>query len=139
MKSLHKIGLTAVIAVTVILSSCGKYEDGPKMSLASKKSRIVNSWKLDKVIWNGIDQPISGWTFVYDIKKDGSFTSSSTYAVVSFSGTGTWEFSGDKESLITTYTGSTPTTVKITRLKTKELWTKETIGTDVQEHHYVKN
>jgi hypothetical protein len=138
MKSIHKIGMVAVIAASVILSSCGKYEDGPKISLASKKARIVNTWKLDKYIENGVDQPLGGWSLEMDIKKDGSYTSTSSFGGASFSGTGTWEFSGDKESLITTYAGSsTANTAQITRLKSNELWTKETNGTDIDEYHYV--
>jgi hypothetical protein len=140
MKAFQKLGLAAVIAVSVILSSCGKYEEGPKISLASKKARISNTWKLDKYLYNGVDQPLGGYSLVIDIKKDGSYTSTSSFGGASFIDTGVWQFSSDKESLITTSTGSsTAETVQIIRLKSNEFWTRETVGSDTDEMHYVSN
>jgi len=132
--------LFAILIIGAALSSCGKYEDGPKISLASKKSRLVNTWKLVQQIQNGVVLNLSGYSVVTDIKKDGSYTT--TYSYGGFSGTwvGTWQFSSDKESLIMTPNGSsTASTATILRLKSKELWTKEVDGTDTYEDHYEKN
>jgi len=144
MKTTLKFSLTAIIAVAVLFSSCGKYEDGPKISLASKKSRLVNTWKLVEEIQNGVVLNLSGYSIVTDIKKDGSYTYTYSYTIlgVPYFGTttGTWQFSSDKESLIMTPNGSsTASTATILRLKSKELWTKQVVGTDTYEDHYEQN
>ena len=140
MKTILKFGLVSVIAMTVLVSSCGKYEEGPKISLMTKKSRIVNSWKLVKEIYNGVEQNLAGFTMVMDIKKDGSYTATITSGAFSFSDTGTWQFSSDKESVITTPAGgSSASTATILRLKSKEFWTKEVNGGNTDEVHYEQN
>lgn len=140
MKTTLKLGFAAIIAVSAILSSCGKYEDGPKISLASKKSRLVNTWKLVQETENGVVLNLSGYSVVTDIKKDGSYTTTYTYGIFSGTDVGTWQFSSDKESLIMTSNGSsTASTATILRLKSKELWTKQVNGTDTYEDHYEKN
>ena len=45
----------ALSVVAVSISSCGKYEEGPKFTLLSKKARITNTWKFTKSENNGID------------------------------------------------------------------------------------
>ena len=140
MKTIFKIGLAAIIAVSTILFSCGKYEEGPKISLASKKSRIVNTWKRTKYIYNEIEQNISAYSVVIDIKKDNSYTFTMTGGMNPANTAGTWKFSSDKESLIRTETNSTtPTTETILRLTSDELWVKEVKGSDINEYHYAPN
>ena len=140
MKTTLKFGIAVAIIVAAGLSSCGKYEEGPKLSLASKNSRMVNTWKLVKYMQNGVDQNISGYTEVMELKKDNSYTATITIGSLSATGTGTWAFSSDKTSLITTPTGSsTSTTSTILRLKSNELWTKEVNGSNTDESHYESN
>ncbi len=43
-----------LIAATFILSAC-KYEEGPAVSLRSKRDRISNEWHYDKFMYNGVD------------------------------------------------------------------------------------
>ena len=43
-----------VIAV-LLLAGC-KYEDGPAISLRSKKARAANTWQIDKAFENGVDR-----------------------------------------------------------------------------------
>lgn len=139
MRTTFKLGLAAIIAVSVMLSSCGKYEDGPKISFATKKGRMVNTWKLVAVFEDGVQQPTIS-TEVRDIKKDGTFTEtqgSSSYV-------GTWSFSSDKESVTFTENGgSYSITYKILRLKSKELWLEYmftySIYSYTLEYHYEKN
>ena len=140
MKTTLKFGFAAIIAVSTILSSCGKYDDGPKLSFASKKGRAVNTWKLVKYLQNGIEQNISGYTEIMELKKDNTYTATYTIGTLSGTGTGAWDFNSDKSAIITTPTGSsTATTATILRLKSNELWTKEVNGTSTDESHYESN
>ncbi len=45
--------ILAVIAISaVLLSSCGKYEEGPAFSLATKKARLKGTWKVSEIKMN---------------------------------------------------------------------------------------
>ena len=33
----------------ILLNSCGKYEEGPSISLTSKENRLARKWELTKV------------------------------------------------------------------------------------------
>ncbi|HCQ29452.1 MAG TPA: hypothetical protein DIU39_04135 [Flavobacteriales bacterium] len=147
MKKILSIALVALIGATA-LTGCGKYPDGPKISLASKKSRLVNKWKIDEKFENGVSQTIDPdeKDDYIEFKKDGSVV----YTAVSGSTTttmeGTWEFDSKKENLLVTFsytllgqTITSTTTSKILRLKSKELWLEETDDNgDVDEYHYVQ-
>ncbi len=140
MKTTFKFGFVAIIIASVMLSSCGKYDEGPKLSLASKKGRAVNTWKLVKYISNGVEQNISGYTAVFDLKKDNSYTATYTVGGFAVTETGSWDFNSDKSALVTTPVGSSSaTTATILRLTSNELWTKETDGSDTDEYHYKTN
>lgn len=130
----------ALFMLSVILVACGKYEDGPKFSLHTKKARISGKWKLDKYTVNGTDyttsyQALLGSGFVIEYKKDG------TYATTGGNGTdnGTWEFSGDVNlTTKSSAANSTASTVEILKLKNKELWIKDASNSSlVAESHWV--
>ncbi|MBI4931036.1 MAG: hypothetical protein HY841_09760 [Bacteroidetes bacterium] len=117
MKTLLKLSLATVIAITAVLSfsSCGKYDDGPKISLKSKTARICREW---------MDPSCSTNCGTIEYKKDGTVYSNG--AIVSGY---TWKFSGDKESIEVTYTiggFSGSASAKILRLTSKDLWTQDT-------------
>lgn len=115
-------------------SSCKKYEDGPSLSVASKKGRVANNWKMEAEYKNGVQQQLDADDLAYRIEfsKDGAvtekFTDTGTGVVSSY--TGTWDFSSDKETLTTTITygpGDIDVeTYKILRLKSNELWLEQT-------------
>jgi len=142
MKKFFIISIVAIFA----LSSCGKYEDGPAFSLASKKSRVVNTWVLDKEFHNGQEV-----TLTADDKDDYvEFTKDGKMIVTWVSGSqsttieGTWEFDDSKEHLITKFTYSlygaqttTTTSYKILRLKSNEMWLEEQDGSDTYKYYYV--
>ncbi|NSW45655.1 MAG: hypothetical protein HPY79_07570 [Bacteroidales bacterium] len=142
MKKLFVIVIVAVFA----FSSCGKYEEGPAFSLASKKSRVVNTWVLDKEFVNGqevtltADQKDDYIEFTKDDKVKITYVSGSQSTTVE----GTWEFDDKKEHLIIkfsyTYLGQTITetqTAKILRLKSNEMWLEEQDGNDTYKYYYV--
>jgi Lipocalin-like domain len=134
-KLLFAFFTTAMLSLT--FSSCGKYEDGPKLSLASKKSRLSGEWKLEKALHNEIDitsflAPTYG---TMKIEKDGKYTMTHS----GLADTGTWKLGEDKDDI--TFTddgpGAVPATYRILRLKSKELWWKQTQANgDVDEFHF---
>ena len=128
---------TAILSFTLI--SCGKYEEGPKLSLRSKKARVSGDWTLEQYLINGNDstQAYLSWVganFMMKIEKDGS------YSVVTAFGTatGTWELGEDKDDLLLTVSGSTDS-YRILKLKNKEMWLKHTDSNGVvEESHLVQ-
>ncbi|MEN9915001.1 MAG: hypothetical protein RL528_1765 [Bacteroidota bacterium] len=115
--------LSIAVIISLAITSCGKYEDGPGFSLLSKTARMTNKWELKSV--DG--ETIPAGEIVWEFKKDGE-------ATISYGGfgteTGTWEFSDDKEDLSLTVSGST-TNLKIRRLTNKELWVEEPAGLEL--------
>ena len=151
MKTSKLIGLLIIAGLmTATLDSCKKYEDGPAISFRSKKKRVVNTWRLDKYYWNGIEATssllIAGYTEEYTdngsysrsyIDKDGDF----------FSETGKWDFDSDKDNLVINGVSSieltdknstvTNTNSTILKLKQNELWYQFQNGGDLHEFQFV--
>lgn len=115
---------TLLIAGLLIFGTSCKYENGPKLSLRSKKARMVNTWEVTEATDgdDDITKFTSGATIT--INKDESFkTGGETKLGPVQEEKGTWEFSDDKTKLILTYDGTTlPTKWTITKLKNDELW-----------------
>lgn len=117
-----KISLLHVLLIVLSLVSCGKYEEGPGISLRTKKNRITNTWKLTKVEVNGVDQTPSpsSYSLTMTLKDDETLTANYTIFTAPFNTSGNWAFSSDKLNLILTdNTGSS--TNNILRLTNKEL------------------
>lgn len=118
MKSIFKFAAMAIIAATFTFSSCGKYEDGPAISFKTAKARLCRVW-VDADCTSGCDET--------EFKKDGSIAVNGT----TWTGA-TWALSSDKKNIEMTYTIgslSNTTSYEITRLTSKELWTKDNSGT----------
>ncbi|MFN6945952.1 MAG: hypothetical protein ACK4ND_13470 [Cytophagaceae bacterium] len=117
------------------ISSCGKYEEGPKFSLASKKGRICNKWKLNEKFENGIKQSlISDDVYLIELTKE--------HSVIGYRGStsmlwGTWSFDETKEHLVIVDRQGNIYTSKILRLKKKELWLEDVDGVHKEERRYV--
>jgi len=118
--------LLLCFSITVIpfLDGCKKYPDGPTISLSSKKGRVANTWKYEKVfeVATGIESTQWYNGDYIEFKKDGTYSEtygSSTYV-------GTWAFSSNKEEFIMTSNGSSNAqTYQIRKLKGKEFWFRE--------------
>ena len=143
MKNSIRVSLAAMILVALTLSSCGKYDEGPAISLRSKKARIANTWMVEQYLDNGVDQTqafnSSFANYQMTMDKSGTYTLSGTILTIPFSDSGTWELVDDKMSLqtLSNQTGSTPDKATIIKLKEKELWTKYTdSNSHVIETHY---
>ena len=122
----------ALSVVAVSISSCGKYEEGPKFTLLSKKARITNTWKFTKSENNGIDNTPDPayYTLTLTLKEDGTAKAEHTIFGVPASDNGNWEFSSSKEELILSDPSGTQT-LEILKLTNTELKVKQLDGNDV--------
>ena len=105
--------LSIAVIISLAITSCGKYEDGPGFSLLTKTARMTNKWELKSV--DG--ETIPAGEAVLDLKKDGSFSINEDGYITD----GSWDFSNDKEDLHLTIFGE-GIVFKIRRLTNKELW-----------------
>lgn len=129
--------LMSLAVFTFVFIGCKKYDEGPAFSLASKKGRVVNVWKVEKAFFNGVEQPttfFSGFSIEYTKDNKVIYTDNG----VADPEQDTWEFGDKKETIITkSGTGSGADTTTILRLKSKELWLKSMDGTE--EYHLIPN
>ncbi len=44
-----------IFIISLAVTSCRKYEDGPNISFRTKKARVTNNWKVESVLLNGND------------------------------------------------------------------------------------
>lgn len=132
-KLLFAIFATAIIST--LITSCGKYEEGPKFSLASKKSRLCGDWTIEKATYDDttdLTPLLAGMTL--DIEKDGGYK----MQLGAQKQEGKWELGEDKDDV--TFTpqdttgGAKEETFRILRLKSKEMKLR---STDVQGKYTV--
>ncbi|MBI4645693.1 MAG: hypothetical protein HY738_03610 [Bacteroidia bacterium] len=128
----------AVIPIVMIIAGCNKYEEGPVISLRSKKERVVNIWKIDKIYIDSAEYPnYLPSDYEIEIKKDGTYSkisSGTTY-------TGTWEFDEKKELIIFDKGTADEEKPTILKLKEKDLWLQylytESNDTHTREIYYI--
>ncbi len=120
--------LLPLLLLIGLLTACGKYEEGPNLSLASKKSRAVNDWTLSEQYDENGDQVSNPISMQLSLMKDDTWTQS--WATIQ-TGSGTWAFDDDKGYIVLTTDGIFVSTTKyeILRLKSKELWIRNEAGT----------
>ena len=105
MKKINSILLALTIAITSLFTftSCKKGDDDPVVSLKTRKDRFTNTWKLTKYEKNGTTQDISGTTYTYFVKNDGTLTRTIEGSLFGFATKtikdGTWSFQNDDEDV----------------------------------------
>lgn len=118
----HIIGIVLSI---FILTSCSKYEEGPKVNFVAKKERITNKWTPISTFINGIDVSLEYQGDILELTKEDNFTLITKYGDVFH---GDWEFSNEKQNVIirTYYHNSSDaaevTEWKIIKLRKGQLW-----------------
>ena len=129
----------ALLAMTFVLGSCSKYEEGPAFSLRTKKARLTGVWKIEKFVSNdgSTSYPDSDENGTIEYTKDNE--TKTTIDILGFQVviSGEWEFIKDKEWLrvIVDLNGQTEVVdSKILRLKNDELWTEDEDG---NQTHFV--
>jgi len=145
MKKIVKISIIALIVgcTAFTFTGCKKYEDGPSISLLTKKARVAGTWGVEKYMVNGVDQT-AAWRQVYSSENlifDKAGTYSATYNTIlgPFTDAGTWAFINDKANLqlISSSANSVADVWEIIRLTNSELWVRETGSTTPDEFHYM--
>jgi len=144
---MKKLSILFAAFAVVFLASCGKYEDGPGLSLRSKKARIQGDWTVESAFQAGVDITSDitfGGTVDVTFDKDGVFKYTYDYTilgqVINGSVTGTWDFSDDKSAVVVTNGSGNSDSSKILRLTNKELWLEETDsnGSTYEVHYKAK-
>jgi len=133
---MKKIFALVVLATFVLFGtySCKKYEEGPLISLRTKTARVANDWKLNKAEQDGVDITANYPSAEQTFTKDGKYTAS----INGLSYAGTWEFDSKKENILIKIDGSTDQSkFKIIRLKEKELWLEQTVGSQTIRFYWV--
>jgi hypothetical protein len=123
--------ITLFVAAAAIMTACSKYEEGPKFSLRTKKARITNEWVVEEVTYTqgGTTADITSdykelaGDYVLEIEKDGVYRTEGNYP-----DKGTWDMGEDGDDLYlqSDEPNSDEESFRITRLKSKELWMKQT-------------
>jgi hypothetical protein len=62
-----------ILLFSVLLSSCGKYEEGPNISLRTKRARLSGTWKMNAEYVNGALISNNDKLFSIEFDKDNSF------------------------------------------------------------------
>ncbi|MBW3544754.1 MAG: hypothetical protein KY428_03995 [Bacteroidetes bacterium] len=120
---MKKQTMLMLVGLLLGVAACGKYEEGPGLSLRSKTARVANEWRVeyaydhkDKVEITA-DFTGESWVFGKDgvfMEKEGGVTDK----------TGTWEFMSDKEE-IAIMVGTDIDKYTILRLKENEMWLRD--------------
>jgi hypothetical protein len=128
MKKLLSAAAAVLIILSVSVTSCKKYEEGPAISLLSKKARLTGDWQLESISVNGVDftedyKNAVGANFEWDIEKDGSYRIRGIAE-----DTGKWKLGEDKDDVYFTSdkAGSKEESFRILKLKSKSLWLRQT-------------
>ena len=125
--------LLLAFTVTLLATSCKKYDDGPMFSLRSKTERISNTWRVDKATNGGNDVTSSFDQYELQLLSNGDATLAALYSLGSlsfdFETTGTWSFEDSKEDLRLDFENdAADRTYEILRLKEDELWLQDNGG-----------
>lgn len=118
-------------AAGVTTSGCEKkYEDGPLISLRSKKDRVANTWIVEKAYdENGDDVTNEYERYELRLTKDGDAELRATYFGATFDTEGTWSFRSNKNNIFLDFeNNSADRNYEILRLKNDEFWLQKTDG-----------
>jgi len=139
--------LIILTLISCFLFSCSKYEDGPVISLRTKKARLTGTWEIAKI--NGTT-PALGEQWEFEFEKDADYTEVRTsidsvivgydynyydyynYPIyeIQLSNTSTngeWEFMEDGEDLYLKYENG-GNYYRINRLTMNELTLEDFVG-----------
>ncbi len=126
---------TGLLSILVVLPSCSKYEEGPAISLRTKKARVANTWEVEKAYRNNEEVTDDYDEYTLKTTKDGDAELAALYSAGSFSfeydTQGTWDFADDKESLMLDFEDDgADRNYQILRLTNDEMWLREIGGED---------
>lgn len=141
MNTIKTFFIASLMAITVAgtFTACKKGSDDPEISLKTRKDRFTNTWTLVKYEKNGVEQDISGSTYIYNVFNTGALTQTIEGSIFGFPtrtvNDGNWSFLNEDEDVNITI-GNSSTIYNIQRLASKELWLKKTVNADVHIYFY---
>lgn len=123
--------LLSILSLIFVLSACKKYEEGPTLSLTTKKYRVSGDWKAERIISKSGDVEFVQSNVVWRINKDETFEVLEGNSIIE---KGTWDFSQNKDYLM--FTSKDEGTVdvveyRIIRLKNNEMWLMDSEGEQI--------
>lgn len=128
-----KFRLILAITILTFITSCNKYPGGPSLSLRSAKSRIINTWVFEQVLFNGADKTGLYTNYTLDYSSTNTFTRTSPSGSV----TGTWSLNAEKTEVTVIFSAGMQSKYTILKLKENEFWYKETLPSGEAEYHLV--
>jgi hypothetical protein len=111
-----------LLLATALIFSCKKYEEGPNLSLRSKKARLCQRWIITEQKVNGNNINITSLFASFDFEKNNNFSSYVLADGKQYEGEGTWEFNNNKDNLYLTYNTGGYNKLEIQRLTKKDFW-----------------
>ena len=109
-----------IVAATMTISSCAKYDEGSNFTLLSAKSRVINVWTVSAWTANGNDIMSFNAVDQIDVKKDNTVAVTTTvFGTVTDNGTGV--LSDDKATLTFTDSAGDATAYTILKLTKDEM------------------
>lgn len=127
-----------IFALSIVFTSCKKYQEGPALSLRSKSARVANTWQVESYSINGVDytSALKNLNYTETYTKDGAYSYSSSVE----SGAGKWEFNSDKTQIKRHgVSGQSSTDLVILKLKENAFWYYYMDGSDKEEIHLIPN
>ncbi len=122
MKKISIVLLAFILITSSLFQSC-KYEEGPALSLRTKKYRLTGTWKVEKIEEKDGDvfTPDNNNSIRYSFNKSG--TGDVFIEILSIETTQTidWEFTNSKKNLKITYENGDVANTKILRLTNDQL------------------
>jgi len=144
---MKKCSVVLMAVGLLLLGGCGKYEEGPRLSFRTKKGRLTNDWKIEEAYRDAQLHTDSLNTFRIEFLKDGQFVhkdfaSGQPGDTVERSGTWAFEVNGE-QLLLALFDENFPTQIEtawlwdIVKLKSAELWVRETDSLHAYEYHFI--
>jgi hypothetical protein len=122
MKNKNQLYIIAIIILMIAstFTSCKKYEEGPLLSLQTKKARVINKWKIDKAISldNGSDITSDYSDEIWEFTDSNDYTENNILK-------GTWQLSDNKTVLSITKINGDVKLYNILKLEENEMWLRK--------------
>ena len=113
-------GILMIVAATMTISSCAKYDEGSNFTLLTAKSRVVNVWTISAWVANGNDILSFNTVESIDVKKDNTVAITTNIFGASVDN-GTWALNDEKSTITFTDSSGSPSTYTIVRLTKDEM------------------
>lgn len=123
------------LSLSLAFLSCKKYDDGPALSLKSKKARVANTWIIQQAYRDGEDVTEDYDEYTLRLDPDGNAELAALYSFGNFSfefeTDGTWSFANNNEELVLNFEDdAADAQYQILKLKSDEMWLRELGGED---------